>query len=127
MVSKKRIITMLVLFVAMMIVTGWGTNSVAAQSPDERMEKAKAIEIELNEDYFHPKIITLLHNQPTTLVLKNKGKEEHTFTVKRLSIDVEVKPGKTKSITVQPKKPGTYRLFCSYHKKEGMVGKVIVK
>lgn len=68
-----------------------------------------------------------LNGRTTTLILKNKGKKEHTFTVEKLRIDVEVQPGKEKTITVKPKKPGTYELICRYHFNEGMVGKVIVK
>jgi plastocyanin len=90
------------------------------------MEMVKAIEVELNDDFFNPKVITIPNGRTTTLILKNVGKREHTFTVKELGIDVEVHPGKEKTITVKPEKPGTYDLICSYHFKEGMVGKVIV-
>jgi plastocyanin len=54
-------------------------------------------------------------------------RKEHTFTVEKLAIDVEVEPGKEKTITVAPKQPGTYDLICRYHSQQGMVGKVIVK
>jgi plastocyanin len=90
------------------------------------MDMEKAIEVELNDDYFNPKVITIPNGKTTTLILKNKGKKEHTFTVEKLGIDAEVQPGKEKTITVNPKTPGTYELICRYHVKEGMVGKVIV-
>ncbi|MDA2309143.1 cupredoxin domain-containing protein [Bacillus cereus group sp. Bce002] len=88
---------------------------------------AKVIEVELNDDYFNPNVITIPINESTTLLLKNKGKSEHTFTIKKLGIDVVVESGKEKNITVKPKSAGTYELICRYHLLKGMEGKVIVK
>ena len=85
------------------------------------------IEVELNDDYFNPNVITIPLEGSTTLLLKNKGKNEHTFTVKKLGIDVVVESGKEKNITVKPKNTGTYELICRYHLLKGMAGKVIVK
>ncbi|PEA94936.1 cytochrome B [Bacillus cereus] len=87
----------------------------------------KVIEVELNDDYFNPNVITIPLEESTTLLLKNKGKNEHTFTVKKLGIDVVVQSGKEKNITVKPKNTGTYELICRYHLLKGMTGKVIVK
>ncbi|MBH0347866.1 cupredoxin domain-containing protein [Bacillus cereus] len=91
------------------------------------VESAKVIEVELNDDYFKPNVITIPIEESTTLLLKNKGKSEHTFTVKKLGIDVVVESGKEKNITVKPKNTGTYELICRYHLLKGMEGKVIVK
>jgi len=77
--------------------------------------------------YFNPKEITIPNGRTTTLILKNKGKKKHTFTVEKLRVDIEVQPGKESTITVQPKETGTYDLICRYHFQGGMVGKVIVK
>ena len=87
----------------------------------------KVIEVELNDDYFNPNVITIPLAGSTTLLLKNKGKNEHTFTVKKLGIDVVIESGKEKNITVKPKNTGTYELICRYHLLKGMTGKVIVK
>ncbi|AXY08680.1 cytochrome B [Bacillus thuringiensis LM1212] len=91
------------------------------------VESAKVIEVELNDDYFKPNVITIPTEESTTLLLKNKGKSEHTFTVKKLGIDVIVGSGKEKNITVKPTSTGTYELICRYHLLKGMEGKVIVK
>ncbi|QDQ05301.1 cupredoxin domain-containing protein [Bacillus sp. BD59S] len=91
------------------------------------VESAKVIEVELNDDYFKPNVITIPIEESTTLLLKNKGKREHTFTVKKLGIDVVVESGKEKNITMKPKNTGTYELICRYHLLKGMEGKVIVK
>lgn len=117
-------VVLLVMVVATLCSLGVSAESAVVTQP---METEKSIEVELNDDYFNPKVITIPNGTTTTLILKNKGKKEHTFTVEKLGIDAEVQPGKEKSITVKPKQPGTYELICRYHFQEGMVGKVIVK
>jgi plastocyanin len=126
--SIKKV-TGLFVVLAMVMVTTIGSLGVFAESGvvNQPMETKKAIEVELNDDYFNPKVITIPNGTATTLILKNKGKKEHTFTVEKLGVDAEVQPGKEKTITVNPKQPGTYELICRYHFQEGMVGKVIVK
>lgn len=128
--SVKKWLTGLVVVLAMVVVvTTLGSLGVFAESGvvTQPMETVKSIKIELNDDYFNPKVITIPNGTTTTLILKNKGKEKHTFTVEKLGIDAEVPPGKEISITVIPKQPGTFELICRYHFQEGMVGKVIVK
>ncbi|QGQ45860.1 cupredoxin domain-containing protein [Metabacillus sediminilitoris] len=128
--SVKKWVTELVVVLAMVVVvTTSGSLGVFAESGvvTQPMETVKSIEVQLNDDYFNPKVITIPNGTTTTLILKNKGKKKHTFTVEKLGIDAEVQPGKEKNITVKPKQPGTYELICRYHFQEGMVGKVIVK
>ncbi|MBA9026834.1 cupredoxin domain-containing protein [Peribacillus huizhouensis] len=126
----KKCLTGLVVLLAMIVfVNTSGSIGVFADSGvvTQPMETVKDIEVEINDDYFNPKVITISNGRTTTLILKNKGKKEHTFTVEKLGIDAEVQPGKEKTITVNPEKPGTYELICRYHFNEGMVGNVIVK
>jgi plastocyanin len=127
--SMKRITGLVVVLAMVMVVTTLGSQGVFAESGavTQPMETEKAIEVELNDDYFNPKVITIPKGTATKLILKNKGKKEHTFTMEKLGVDAEVQPGKEKTITVNPKQPGTYELICRYHFQEGMVGKVIVK
>ena len=115
----------LVVLCAMVIgVMTSGSLGVLAESDVVRQ---KAIEVQLNDDYFNPETITIPSGKTTTLILKNEGQKEHTFTVEKLGIDAEVQPGKEKTITVKPQNSGTYELICRYHFNSGMVGKVIVK
>ncbi|MGG4381749.1 cupredoxin domain-containing protein [Priestia megaterium] len=123
--SMKNWLTGLVVLFAMVIgVITSGSLSVLAESDVVRQ---KAMEVQLNDDYFNPETITIPSGKTTTLILKNEGQKEHTFTVEKLGIDAEVQPGKEKTITVKPQNPGTYELICRYHFNSGMVGKVIVK
>lgn len=125
MMMKKYLTRIVSLLAMIVVVTTSGSLGVFAEV--KPMETAKAIEIELNDDYFNPKDITIPNGKTTMLILKNKGMKEHTFTVKELKIDAEVQPGKETTISVEPTKAGTYELICRYHFQEGMVGKIIVK
>jgi plastocyanin len=126
--SVKRWLAGLVVLLAAVVAIP-GSLGVFAESGvvTQPIETENEIEVELNDDYFKPDVITIPNETTTKLILKNKGKKEHTFTVEKLNIDAEVQPGKEKTITVNPKKSGTYELICRYHSREGMVGKVIVK
>lgn len=126
--SVKKWVTGLVAMLAtVVVVTTLGSFGVFAESRVVAQPAVKSIVVELNDDFFNPEAITIPNGTATKLILKNKGKKEHTFTVEKLGIDEEVQAGKEKTITVQPKQPGTYELICRYHFQEGMVGKVIVE
>jgi plastocyanin len=121
----KNWLTGFVILFAMVIgVMTSGPLGVLAKSDVVRQ---KTMEVQLNDDYFNPETITIPSGKTTTLILKNEGQKEHTFTVEKLGIDAEVQPGKEKTITVKPQNPGTYELMCRYHFNSGMVGKVIIK
>ncbi|MEY8755519.1 cupredoxin domain-containing protein [Peribacillus frigoritolerans] len=124
---KKWVTGLVVVLATVVVVTTLGSFGVSAESRVVTQPAVKSIEVELNDDFFNPEVITIPNGTATTLILKNKGKKEHTFTVEKLGIDAEVQAGKEKNITVQPKQPGTYELICRYHFQEGMVGKVIVE
>ncbi|PFX67822.1 cytochrome B [Bacillus toyonensis] len=126
---NKWLFPLLGLFVMIVsVITLDSINVVAsANVVTQPIESTKVIEVELNDDYFNPNVITIPIEETTTLLLKNKGKNEHTFTLKKLGIDVVVESGKEKNITVKPKNTGTYELICRYHLLKGMEGKVIIK
>lgn len=128
--SVKKWLTGLAVMMAMiLVVTTLGSLSAFAETGvlAPPIEAGKPVVVELNDDYFKPEVITIPNGSTTTLILKNKGKKKHTFTVEKLQIDAEVLPGTEKTITVNPKMSGTYDLICRYHLQEGMAGKVIVK
>ena len=127
---KKWLTSMVILLAMIVVVTNLGSFHVFAESVDVTqppIESGNTIEVELNDDYFNPKDITIPNGKTTTLILKNKGLKKHTFTVEKLGIDTVVQSGTEKTISVKPTETGTYDLICRYHFQEGMVGKVMVK
>lgn len=122
--SLKKQVTILIISLAMIVVIiTLGSPRLFAESD----VGTQPIEVELNDDYFNPNVITIPVGKTTTLLLRNKGNRDHTFTVRKLGIDVEVPSGKEKTITVKPENPGTYELICRFHYLKGMDGKVVVK
>jgi plastocyanin len=51
--------------------------------------------------------------------LVNDGSSPHTFTIEGETVDVEVAAGATSTATVDLD-PGTYTLFCQFHRSQGM-------
>lgn len=58
--------------------------------------------------------------------LVNEGDSPHTFTIDGETVDVEVAPGETASTTIDLA-PGTYTLFCEFHRSSGMEGTLTVE
>jgi plastocyanin len=125
--AKKWLTGSIVLLTMILVMATPGSLSVFAESGVGKKSMESTIEVKMNDNYFNPNVITIPNGKTTTLILKNEGKKEHTFTIEKLRIDAEVQPGKEKTITVKPENLGTYELICRYHFQEGMVGKVVVK
>ncbi|WML26806.1 cupredoxin domain-containing protein [Neobacillus sp. OS1-33] len=125
--AKKWLTGSIVLLTMILVMATPGSLSVFAESGVVKKSMESTIEVKMNDNYFNPNVITIPNGKTTTLILKNEGKKEHTFTIEKLRIDAEVQPGKEKTITVKPENLGTYELICRYHFQEGMVGKVVVK
>jgi plastocyanin len=51
--------------------------------------------------------------------LVNEGASPHTFTIEGETVDVEVAAGETGTATIDLD-PGTYTLFCEFHRSQGM-------
>jgi plastocyanin len=58
--------------------------------------------------------------------LVNEGESPHTFTVEGEAVDVEVAAGETVTETIDLA-PGTYTLFCEFHRGQGMEGTLTVE
>lgn len=108
---KMRLKGLIVLFSMILLMTTSFGVFAEVGTVTQPSEMEKTIEVELNDDYFNPEVITIPTGKTTTLILKNKGKKEHTFTVEKLGVDVEVQPGKENTITINPKDSGTYELY----------------
>ena len=53
------------------------------------------------------------------LSLVNEGSSPHTFTVEGEDVDVEVEAGSEATASIDLA-PGTYTLFCEFHRQQGM-------
>lgn len=102
-------------------VTVKGTKDVSSKS-------SATFEEELDDKYFSPTFIKAKAGEKITFEVKNEGSLEHTFTSDDLSIDKEVKPGKSTKFTVTvPSDGAVFQFHCQYHQDAGMVGAVYTK
>jgi plastocyanin len=60
------------------------------------------------------------------VALVNEGDSPHTFTVEEEDVDVEVDAGQTVTESVDLA-PGTYTVFCEFHRGQGMEGTLTVE
>ena len=79
--------------------------------------------ITLRDNTFSPSNPTIAAGD---VELVNEGEAPHTFTVEGEDVDVEVEAGQTTTATVDLE-PGTYTLFCEFHREQGMEATLTVE
>ncbi|MDQ3877085.1 MAG: cupredoxin domain-containing protein [Actinomycetota bacterium] len=103
-----------------------GTITIQGQSANDHgtMDAAGAssVEVEIDDYYFEPTVITGTAGEKVTLELKNEGSATHTFTLPSEKIDEQLSPGDSKSVQVTIPKSGTALFFCKFHASMGMRG-----
>ena len=62
------------------------------------------------------------------ITIHNEGQTVHNFSIEGTPADVDTQPGETTSLEAigGAAGPGTYNLFCKYHRSQGMAGTIIV-
>ena len=75
---------------------------------------------------FSPNTLTITAGKETQFDIANPGSIEHNFTVEEAKVATDLATGSKNSVKVKIDKPGTYELFCRYHKNGGMIGTITV-
>jgi plastocyanin len=94
---------------------------VSANDHGTKQVSGKA-EVELDNYYFNPTVLKGKPGARVTLDLKNEGSVEHNFSIDSQSIDQNIQPGKTATVTVQIPSSGQVSFYCKFHKSMGMAG-----
>ena len=79
---------------------------------------------------FKPATVEAEGGAPITITFANKGALSHNLTFPGLDAKTKtIQSGDTVTVTLAPKKPGTYPFVCtvSGHKQAGMKGKLVVE
>ncbi len=98
-----------------------GTKSVVGKTD-------ATLELEADDFYFNPTYIKVSPGQRVELELKNEGSATHTFTSTDLSVDDELAPDATKTVTVTaPMTAGLTEFHCNFHSGMGMRGAFVVE
>ena len=85
-----------------------------------------SIELEEDDYYFEPTVLTGDPGQKVTLDINNEGDNEHNLTIEDQGIDEDTDAGGTATVDVEIPKSGVVQFFCSYHSSQGMRGALAV-
>jgi len=83
-----------------------------------------SIDIEADNYYFEPSVITGKPGEKVTVTIENEGSTEHNFTIESQDIDEDIEAGKDTTVTVTMPQSGAVSFFCEYHKSQGMAGEL---
>jgi plastocyanin len=72
-----------------------------------------------------PQTVNASTSQPITLV--NAGANTHNFSIAGTSVSVDVPSGQTMTVAAPGPsfQPGTYMIFCRFHRSLGMTGTLV--
>jgi plastocyanin len=103
-----------------------GTTTVAGVAAANHGTKDASgmdeLDVELDDDYFEPTVITGTPGQKLKLELENEGSAEHNFTLEAQNVDQDVDAGEKAEVTVTVPQSGQVSFYCKYHKQLGMAG-----
>jgi plastocyanin len=80
------------------------------------------LDLELDDFYFEPTVLTGSAGETLTLDLENEGDTEHNFSLTDQGIDQDVGAGEKAEVNVTFPDSGTLVFFCKYHQDMGMRG-----
>jgi plastocyanin len=109
--------------IALMTACGGGGDAAVGAGDGADGGTAAASTVTMRDNEFVPSDPTISAGD---VELVNEGQSPHTFTVEGEDVDVQVEAGQAATVTVDLE-PGTYTLFCSFHRAQGMEGTLTVE
>ena len=107
-----------------------GTITVGSDTANnhgsKEVDNITSVEVEMDDFYFGPTVLTGTPGQKLTIELKNESKAGtlHNFTLSDQNIDQDVQADQSTEVTVTFPQSGFLEFFCKYHKASGMVGEL---
>jgi plastocyanin len=103
-----------------------GTITVAGMSANNHGTKdvsgESELDLELDDFYFEPTLLTGTAGQTVTIELENEGDAKHNFSLPDQAVDKDVESGQKAQVEVSFPDSGTLVFFCKYHQSMGMRG-----
>lgn len=104
-----------------------GSTTVGGQMANDHGSQDVAgeseLDLELDDFYFEPTLLTGSAGETLTLDLENEGDTEHNFSLTDQGIDQDVEAGKKAEVSVRFPDSGTLVFFCKYHQDMGCEGR----
>ena len=107
-----------------------GTITVGSDTANnhgsKEVDNVTSVEVEMDDFYFGPTVLTGTPGQKLTIELKNESKAGtlHNFSLSDQNIDQDVQADQSTEVTVTFPQSGFLEFFCKYHKASGMVGEL---
>ena len=107
-----------------------GTITVGSDTANnhgsKEVDNVTSVEVEMDDFYFEPTVLTGAPGQKLTLELKNDSDAGtlHNFSLSDQNIDQDVLADQSTDVTVTFPQSGFLEFFCKYHKASGMVGEL---
>jgi plastocyanin len=95
--------------------TPLANGEVAAFHGTKDVAGTASVELELDDFYFGPTILTGKPGQSVKLELRNEGENQHNFTLSAQGVNQTVDPGKTADVTVTFPQSASATFFCAFH------------
>lgn len=103
-----------------------GTITVQGQDANNHGTKdassESSVEVEMDDYYFEPTVITGTAGEKITIELKNEGSTTHNFSLPSEHISKDLAPDATASVKVTIPDSGEALFFCKFHAAMGMRG-----
>ena len=103
-----------------------GTIEINGQNANDHGEEdvtgAANVELEADDFYFEPTVLTGEALQEVTIHVTNEGDSTHNFSIDLAEIDEDLEPGEDVEVTVAFPETGTLVYFCAFHQSNGMLG-----
>jgi plastocyanin len=103
-----------------------GTITVAGEEANdhgtEDVAEMASVELEMDDSYFEPTVLSGDAGQTLAVELTNEGSNQHTFTIDSLDVDVSLSGGETGEAEVTFPDAGALLFYCQFHDDLGMRG-----
>jgi plastocyanin len=101
------------------------TTAPPATTTSSSSSAAAEVTIQEVDFAFQPDQITATTSQ--AIVITNLGVALHNFSIEGTPISVDTQPGETTRLEAPGSSfaPGTYTIFCKYHRSQEMVGTLV--
>jgi len=101
-------------------------GSDKANNHGSQVVTGSTVDVEQDDYYFGPTVLTGTAGQKVTITLDNHGTALHNFTLTDQGIDQDVQPGSSGTVSVTFPPSGVLEFYCKYHRALGMVGELTV-
>ncbi|HYH28432.1 MAG TPA: cupredoxin domain-containing protein [Actinomycetota bacterium] len=110
--------------VALVACGGGGGSGTETEGGGESGGATEASSLVMVDNAFEPAELTI--GAGSELELSNQGQAPHNLTIEGTSIDEDLDAGGSSTVTLDAE-PGTYTMFCEFHRSAGMEGTVTIQ